>query len=234
MSHRIELEKSFYLDDRYEQILNRIKEEKFTLTDEVVEEDTYFTDKEQKFIEDKVCLRIRKTDNKFVELTYKPKTTLETELYGKKETNINLTIEDYEDIKYLLKELGYVEYVSLKKYRKTYSKIINNFEYNIMIDKIDDVGRFIEIEILAQDYSNKDEASLQLDSFIKMMGCQGLMVKEKPYRDLVKGIWGRSLKSLLEGILRTVPKSLFMEVESELQNYKWSNKLWSRNSIRRN
>lgn len=190
MSHRIELEKSFYLDDRYEQILNRIKEEKFTLTDEVVEEDTYFTDKEQKFIEDKVCLRIRKTDNKFVELTYKPKTTLETELYGKKETNINLTIEDYEDIKYLLKELGYVEYVSLKKYRKTYSKIINNFEYNIMIDKIDDVGRFIEIEILAQDYSNKEEASLQLDSFIEMMGCQGLKLKEKPYRDLVKGIWG--------------------------------------------
>ena len=187
MSHRIELEKSFYLDDKYEQILNRIKEKNFELTDELVEEDTYFTDKELKFIEDKVCLRTRKTDNKFVELTYKPKTSLETELYGKKETNINLTIEDYDDIKYILKELGYVEYVSFKKYRKTYSKIINNFEYNIMIDKIDGVGRFIEIEILAQDYSNKEEASLKLDSFIKMLGCQELKVKEKPYRDLVKG-----------------------------------------------
>ena len=187
MSHRIELEKSFYLDDKYEQILNTIKEKNFELTDELVEEDTYFTDKELKFIEDKVCLRTRKTDNKFVELTYKPKTSLETELYGKKETNINLTIEDYDDIKYILKELGYVEYVSFKKYRKTYSKIINNFEYNIMIDKIDGVGRFIEIEILAQDYSNKEEASLQLDGFIKMLGCQDLKVKEKPYRDLVKG-----------------------------------------------
>ena len=187
MSHRIELEKSFYLDDKYEQILNRIKAKNFELTDELVEEDTYFTDKELKFIEDKVCLRTRKTDNKFVELTYKPKTSLETELYGKKETNINLTIEDYDDIKYILKELGYVEYVSFKKYRKTYSKIINNFEYNIMIDKIDGVGRFIEIEILAQDYSNKEEASLKLDSFIKMLGCQELKVKEKPYRDLVKG-----------------------------------------------
>ena len=32
-----------------------------------------------------------------------------------------------------------------KKYRQVYSKNINGFEYNIMIDKIDGVGKFYRI-----------------------------------------------------------------------------------------
>ena len=186
MSNRIELEKGYYLDDKYKEILNKLKEEKFEFSNELVEEDTYFTDINLNFIENKTCLRIRKTNNTNVELTYKPKTTKHTENYGKKETNVNISRGDYEDIKYILKELGYVEYVSFKKHREIYSKSKNDFEYNIMIDHIENIGDFIEIEILAQNYDDKEKVQIELENLIKKIECKNLKPKEKPYRDLVK------------------------------------------------
>ena len=186
MSNRIELEKGYYLDDKYKEILNKLKEKKFEFSNELVEEDTYFTDINLNFIENKTCLRIRKTNNTNVELTYKPKTTKHTENYGKKETNVNISRGDYEDIKYILKELGYVEYVSFKKHREIYSKSKNDFEYNIMIDHIENIGDFIEIEILAQNYDDQEKVQIELENLIKKIECQNLKPKEKPYRDLVK------------------------------------------------
>ena len=63
MSNRIELEKGYYLDDKYKEILNKLKEKKFEFSNELVEEDTYFTDINLNFIENRTCLRIRKTNN---------------------------------------------------------------------------------------------------------------------------------------------------------------------------
>ena len=64
--------------------------------------------------------------------------------------------------------------------------IVNNFEYNIMIDNIEGVGNFIELEILA---NNEDEKQLlhdELDIFVRKIGCNNLKEKDKPYRDIVK------------------------------------------------
>lgn len=121
-----------------------------------------------------------------MELTYKPKTDNSTEKYGKKEVNLRLDPKDYEDTKYVINQLGYIEYVSFKKYRQVYSKNINGFEYNIMIDKIDDVGNFIELEILANTEAEKEKLRMELDNFVERMNCNKLKEKEKPYRDIVK------------------------------------------------
>ena len=100
--------------------------------------------------------------------------------------NLKIDVKDYEDTKYMLKELGYIEYVSFKKNRKVYSKLIENFEYNIMIDSIQGVGNFIELEILANNEEEKERLHDELDRFVEKMECQNLKEKEKPYRDLVK------------------------------------------------
>lgn len=186
MSNIIELEASYYLEENYDDILEKIKQENFKFSKDIVEEDTYFTDKNMVFIKDRICLRTRKINEDFLELTYKPKTDNNTEKYGKKEVNLKLDPKDYLDTKYIIEELGYIEYVSFKKHRKVYSKIINNFEYNIMIDNIEGVGNFIELEILA---NNEDEKQLlhdELDMFIEKIGCNNLKEKDKPYRDIVK------------------------------------------------
>ena len=186
MSNRIELETSYYLGEDDTNILNKIKEENFILSEEVIEEDTYFTDKELEFVKNRICLGTRKINEDYLELTYKPRTSDETEKYGKKEVNLKIDVKDYEDTKYMLKELGYIEYVSFKKNRKVYSKLIENFEYNIMIDSIQGVGNFIELEILANNEEEKERLHDELDRFVEKMECQNLKEKEKPYRDLVK------------------------------------------------
>ena len=133
MSNRIELEKSFILDEENERrIQGKLEQEGFKLVSEEVEEDTYFSDKELNFVKNRVCLRTRKINYNHLELTYKPKSTEETEKFGKKEVNIELNVKDYEDIKYIIKQLGYIEYVSFKKYRTTYSKNVNGIERNII------------------------------------------------------------------------------------------------------
>ena len=186
MSNRIELEASYYLDKNYKEILNKIEKENFEKKGEVLEEDTYFTDKNLEFIKDRVCLRTRKVNNNFLELTYKPKSDEKKESYCKREVNLKLDPSDYEDTVFVIKELGYIEYVSFKKHRKIYSKNVNNIQYNIMLDNIEGIGDFIELEILMDTEKNKEELNCELTNFIKRMNCDTLTKKEKPYRDIVK------------------------------------------------
>lgn len=101
MASRIELEASYHLGENYEDILEKIKEQNFKLVEDSVEEDTYFTDKNLEFVKSRTCLRTRKTNEDFLELTYKPKTDNSTEKYGKKEVNLRLDPKDYEDTKYV-------------------------------------------------------------------------------------------------------------------------------------
>ena len=186
MSSRIELESSYHLGEDYDNILKQIQNEGFKLAENSIEEDTYFTDKDLEFVKNRICLRTRKTNEDFLELTYKPKSNDETEKYGKREVNLKLEPKDYEDTKYVIKQLGYIEYVSFKKYRNVYSRRDSELEYNIMIDQIGGIGNFIELEILADANYDKEKLRLKLDEFIQKMNCNKLKEKEKPYRDIVK------------------------------------------------
>ena len=100
--------------------------------------------------------------------------------------NIELKVDDYNDIKYVIEELGYIEYVSFRKYRETYSKNIDGIEYNIMIDKIENIGSFIELEILVSTEEEKERLGPKLDEFVELFECDKLKEKNKPYRDIVK------------------------------------------------
>ena len=63
MSNRLELEKSFVIEKNLEKLLKKIEKEGFSLASTDTEEDTYFTDKQLEFIQDRVCLRTRKTND---------------------------------------------------------------------------------------------------------------------------------------------------------------------------
>ena len=186
MSNRIELEKSFVLDEENERrIQEKIEQEGFKLVSEEVEEDTYFSDKELNFVKNRVCLRTRKINDDHLELTYKPKSTEETEKFGKKEVNIELNVKDYEDVKYIIKQLGYIEYVSFKKYRTTYSKNVNGIESNIMLDELKGIGKYIELEVLSEKEDRQKMLS-ELESLLDEFECSNLEEKKKPYRDIAK------------------------------------------------
>ena len=161
----IELEKGFVLNDNH-----LIKEEAikkgFKLAHEVEETDTYFTDKDKEFVRTRTCLRIRRIDSNYMELTYKAKSSQDTERYGKKEVNIQIKPTDYEDLVTVLSGLGYIKYVEFTKYRKVYSKKDNNVEYNIMLDNIKGIGDFVEFEIITHEDVSNSEREKKLADFI--------------------------------------------------------------------
>ena len=187
MANIIELESSYKINN-FTSLLKKITEKGYKYNYHVIECDTYYTDKDYEFIKDRVCLRTRKTNNNKLELTFKPKTDDTTEKYGKKEFNISLDVRDYDDIDFVLNKLGYKKYVSFKKDREVYSKIEKGFEHNIMLDEIDGVGKYIELEIIANTEDEKEKLHNELDRFISEFDCNNLVEKKKSYRDTYSGI----------------------------------------------
>lgn len=185
MAHVIEIEDSYVLNGEYN-VYEKLEKYNFKFKEKITEEDTYYTDKEHTFIADRVCLRTRKTNEELLELTYKPKTDNSTEKYGKREVNIELNVKDYLDVKYILTELEFEEYVSFKKEREVYTKEIDEIKYGVMIDKIEGVGEYIELELLASSEEEKEKLASKLDEFVNMFECDKLEEKKKPYRDIVK------------------------------------------------
>ena len=185
MSSRIELEKSYYVDDE-KILLENINKNGFEKVEDSVEEDTYFSDKEETFIKDRVCLRTRLTNESNLELTFKAASSEITELFGKREVNLSLNKEDYEDTIFMLVALGFKKYVSFKKHRITYSKVIRGLEHNIMLDEIEGIGKFVELEIIADDSIDKEVLHEELVKFLEEMNVSSFKEKNEPYRDIVK------------------------------------------------
>lgn len=185
MSNLIELEAGYKLTD-FENILKKIKEYDYKLNYRVTEQDTYYTDKDLEFIKNRICLRTRKVNNESLELTFKPRSDANTEKYGKKEVNIQLKVEDLEDIKFIIKSLGYDEYVSFIKHRTVYSKEEFGFEHNIMLDEIEGVGYFAELELISHNETEKEQLHAELENYIKRFECKNLEKKDQPYRDIVR------------------------------------------------
>ena len=181
----IELEKGFVLNDNH-LIKEEAIEKGFKLAHEVEETDTYFTDKDKEFVRTRTCLRIRRIDSNYIELTYKAKSSQDTERYGKKEVNIQIKPTDYEDLVTVLSGLGYIKYVEFTKYRKVYSKKDNNVEYNIMLDNIKGIGDFVEFEIITHEDVSNSEREKKLADFIDEFNMTNGVEKKKPYRDIAK------------------------------------------------
>ena len=95
MSERIEVEQKFICLNQ-EKLLSIIDNLNFQKIGTFNEVDEYFTDIDSLFIKNRTCLRIRKTDNKSMELTFKGKSTDFIGSYAKTESNININIESYE------------------------------------------------------------------------------------------------------------------------------------------
>ena len=164
MASVIEIEEKYFLNELNEKEFNKIiLNEKFKELKPIIEEDEYFTDIDSKYIDNRTCLRIRKTNNLEMELTFKGKSSKLNNFYAKKESNINLKIKEYNEVIELLTALGYYSYIKVKKNRKRYTKTENEITYNVLVDRIENVGDFIEFEILmdVNNLLNLSEEKLQ-------------------------------------------------------------------------
>lgn len=182
---KVETEKKYYCMEP-EELEKKAQDMGFDLISKSSESDEYFTDINNEFIKNRTCLRIRKVDNKSMEITFKGKSTSFLSQYCKLENNISADINQYDNYISFFSSLGFYSYVVVEKERVTYSMKKDEYSYSIMLDKLKDIGGFVEFEIVVeQEKSNLDVLNNELNSFVSSFNEISLKEVSKPYRDIV-------------------------------------------------
>jgi len=185
MNIKVETEKKYYCQDPTK-IIELATALNFKQVKKVIENDEYFTDIDSLYIKNRTCLRIRNNDNLSLEITFKGKSSMLLGQYCKLENNISCGIKEYDNFVNLLSSLGYYSYVKVEKERLIYSLEKDNYSYNIMIDKLLNIGGFVEFEILSdRENARKDDLKNELDNFVNNFITSDFEEATKPYRDIV-------------------------------------------------
>ncbi|UCE92041.1 MAG: class IV adenylate cyclase [Methanobacteriota archaeon] len=115
------------------------------LCDEIIE-DTYYAHPGRRFKETDEALRLRKRDDGS-EQTYKgPRMTGSS---AKAREELTLRIDDWLTMDRVLKRLGFVDIVCVKKRRVSFALDL----LRVDIDDIEGLGQFVEIELMTEDPS---------------------------------------------------------------------------------
>ena len=218
---KVETEEKYYCINS-KKLIDKIKELKFEELETKTEIDEYFTDIDSEFIANRTCLRIRKTNDKKMELTFKGKSSSLLGCYCKLENNITANIDDYDNYVRLFSSLGFYSYVSVEKERLTFTKQEGPYKYSIMIDKLPNIGGFVEFEIISEQDVKKDELNLALRTFIKKFKDFNLKEETKPYRDVVAQFINNkySTKNKLEYIYVNLDDALIKYEKDFFKKYK--------------
>lgn len=135
----------------------------------VREEDVYFDDKNGSIRLNDQALRLRKTSDgtsqkEKVEITYKGKKLEETAMTRQE---LETEVKDFECMKQILSGLGFfpVEPKVIKN-RIQYEKD----KMHACLDEVENLGSFLELELLVEDASQKDDALMQLGDVLYQLG----------------------------------------------------------------
>jgi adenylate cyclase class 2 len=130
---------------------------------EVLEEDTYFNHPGRDFAKTDEALRLRKAEGKYF-LTYKgPKVDSLT----KTREELQIEISGWDDAVSILKALGFIEVLPVKKKRRYFSLA----SYEIMLDQVEGLGSFIEVE------KRGEYNPMELIDFLEGLGIKGSETK---------------------------------------------------------
>ncbi|MBU1130950.1 class IV adenylate cyclase [Patescibacteria group bacterium] len=168
-------------DDEVENIIKILYDYGAVFKEEICEHDIYFTAPHRDFIATKECLRIRERNGQ-LELTYKGPSTdemLTKEQYWKSEIDIliNTSIDKME---YLLELLDFKKVADFRKIRK---KFLFD-KKTITLDKIENLGYFLEIEEIVNSTWERESAIEENIAFAKKFGLTENRIVNEPYRDL--------------------------------------------------
>ena len=215
MSLRIETESKYYCIEP-EKLINQCEILGLKKIGHIIEDDEYFTDINSAFIKNRTCLRIRKTDNSTMEITFKGKSLKLMGQYSKIENNIVADISNYEKYVSLFTSLGFYSYVNVDKERVIYNYSRKYYEYNVMIDKIKGIGGFVEFEIITnEDKYDKKIMQEELIKFVKVFNSVELTEANEPYRDIVANKIYKNSIAKKEKIIYLNIDSIVLELEKD-------------------
>lgn len=212
MSNRIETEKKYYCVNNTD-LLEKIKMLNYKLVSEGNEIDEYFTDINSEYIKKRTCLRIRKNDNN-MEITFKGKSKDFSSSFTKLESNFSMDEKNYDNFINLFSMLGYYSYTIVNKKRYTYQLKDNDYTYSIMVDNIEDLGGFVEFEIVCdKKIVDEDVLKSKLNQFISLFSSLNLDEAKLPYRDFV------AIKKYNEIKPNKNIKGIHINLDNFLKNY---------------
>lgn len=213
MKIKVETEKKYYCLEP-EKLIELALNLNFKQMKKIKETDEYFTDIDSNFIKNRTCLRIRKQDDEKMEITFKGKSNDMLGLYCKLENNISCNIDEYNNYLNLFLSLGFYSYVEVKKERLIYKLNNNKYNYSIMIDKLDELGGFVEFEIISEkEDSKKNELKEELNDLISKFDVLNLQEATKPYRDIVAESKYKKICN------NAVHNNIYINIDNELINY---------------
>ncbi|MCO6046810.1 class IV adenylate cyclase [Aeoliella sp. ICT_H6.2] len=131
----------------------------------VEQRDTYYNHPSRDFRTTDEALRIRRSGNGAV-VTYKgPK----YDTVVKTRPEIELPLAEPESWPALLEALGFGEVATVSKHRRRFQVTAGTFDVEVAIDRVDEVGKFAEIEIVA-DQSQAGEAQKVVLELAQQLG----------------------------------------------------------------
>ena len=221
MSVKIETEEKYYCLNP-KKMVEKIKAMNFEELKTKVESDEYFTDIDSEFIANRTCLRIRKTNNEQMEITFKGKSSSLLGQYCKLENNIKASIDEYDNFVKLFCSLGFYSYVTVEKERITFTKSDQLYKYSIMIDKLPNIGGFVEFEIISECEAKKEDLAIALRNFINEFKEFNLKEETRPYRDVVANYINNKFttKNKLEKIYVNLDEALIKYEKDFFKKYK--------------
>ena len=186
MAKVFELEQKYKVHDP-ERLLLALKGICGLESEESFDVDIYFSDCAGTYIHNNTCLRLRISEkSESVTLDYKgPSADTSAVRIAKTESNIVISHSDLDATKDLLSVLGYVEFVTVKKKRRTFHMHGEEATISYQVDEVDGAGFFVEVEVLGQNEAELEKLELVLESSIKRLGNLSLTPVTEPYRDIV-------------------------------------------------
>lgn len=133
-------------------------------TETLTEHDSYYNAPHRDFGVTDEALRLRETDTKTT-VTYKgPKNTI---LGSKVREELNLEISDPKIFDQIITSLGFIPVAVVRKRREYYQYQ----EFTISLDQVEDLGDFVEIELITD--NDAEKAAACVDQAAKEMGVTG-------------------------------------------------------------
>ncbi|NQV26258.1 MAG: class IV adenylate cyclase [Rhodopirellula sp.] len=177
---RYEVEQKFRLEEPPEAVVARLLELGATEDGEVQQADRYFNHPVRDFATTDEALRIRSVGDQNW-LTWKgPKIDQKTKTRREIETMLGDGAKTADEIAEVLTILGFHAVAIIRKVRKKFKLARNDWQFEFALDRVDDVGEFLEIELLV-DKDRLKAAQQALKSLCDEVGLLETSIERKSY-----------------------------------------------------
>ena len=165
----IEIEKKFQVEN-FDKIRVGLTSGDFDVMEKHPSEyqsDNYFNHRQLRFELQDIALRIRQVDDQHV-LTFKgPNQDADTKI--RQEIEVDLVKEDAEKISQMFFGLGMLSVAKVSKYRETITVRWEGVTVEVCLDAVEEVGYFVELEIIAESESEVPAAKAKLESLAEKL-----------------------------------------------------------------